>query len=135
MTAGRSPDAVDQVQGLTSDAQLEKPSADPSEDQPVTSSTDLSPKQPVTVSTDLSPNLPENPSEELSQEQAENPSAELSQEQAEVLTDVGLLSSFVSDHHAAEPTAQVDTPQPGESPDSLSLQPEDPLPTLSLIHI
>ena len=231
VTAGRSPDAVDQVQGLTSGAQKEKPSADPSEDQPVTSSTDLSPKQPGTVSTDLSPNLPENPSEELSQEQAENPSqeqaenaptglsleqpspaeappdldlqqgsdqyssdtakaterlssdsqpaaasdtrppeaeadtaptpaspsshsataeekgvpltdwqpdqSEQSPEKTEVLTDVGLLSSFVSDHYAAEPTAQVDTPQPGESPDSLSLQPKEPrptTPTLSRLH-
>ena len=108
VTAGRSPDAVDQVQGLTSGAQKEKPSADPSEDQPVTSSTDLSPKQPGTVSTDLSPNLPENPSAELSEEQAENPSAELSQEQAEN------PSAELSQEPAEDPSAEL-SQEPAET--------------------
>ena len=126
VTAGRSPDAVDQVQGLTSGAQKEKPSADPSEDQPVTSSTDLSPKQPGTVSTDLSPNLPENPSEELSQEQAENPSAELSQEQAEN------PSAELSQEPAEDPSAEL-SQEPAENPSAeLSQEPaENPSAELS----
>ena len=125
VTAGRSPDAVDQVQGLTSGAQKEKPSADPSEDQPVTSSTDLSPKQPGTVSTDLSPNLPENPSAELSQEQAENPSAELSQEPAED------PSAELSQEPAENPSAELSQEQ-AENPSAELSQEQAETPSAEL---